>query len=111
MGNQEKLEENDTSEIQLLILPKDACSRAKNQIFCEYPRKVFFELVRQFYGEKEDRESIGKSTFLSKKVKVGENTISGSNCTIDGEIVIGSNCHIGHNVTIIGRVVIGGSCY
>lgn len=90
-----------------LAVATDIFPDVQNTILCDNPKKVFFCIVEQFWGEKEVRPAVGKGTVIGENVKVGANTVIGCNCVIDGDVVIGDNCVLDHNITITGRVSIG----
>lgn len=83
----------------------------ENKIYCESSKKVFFSLIDELFADEEKKQNpIGFGTYISPKVKIGDNVIIGHNCTLDGDISIGDNTHIYNNVNIINRVSIGKNC-
>lgn len=98
-------------KVILIFVPPKLNVNARNLIKLGEPREVFFKVLDKFYGEKRENISeVGKFTYVSPKVVVGENVSIGHNCSIDGEITIGDDTIIQNNVSITGRVAIGKRC-
>jgi len=101
---------NHKKRIETAFVPYSFRGEIDNRIFCEDPKKTFFDVLRHFYKEESYEPKIGAHTYISDNVSIGNNVFIGSNCTIDGDIVIGDNTKISNGVTIIGRVKIGAYC-
>ncbi len=97
-------------EVETAIVPYSFKALISNRIFCENPKKTFFEVLRRFYKKETYEQKIGAHTYISENVAVGKNVSIGSNCTLDGDIEIGDCTRIANGVTIIGRVKIGEYC-
>lgn len=100
----------DASCVALAVVSQDVSFDAKNTIHCSQSKRAFFGLIEHFYGQDEDRPSIGEHTYLSPKVKLGKDVRIGHNCTLDGDITIGDHTVIWNNVTLINRITIGADC-
>lgn len=79
----------------------------QNQIICNNPKKVFFDIIDNFWGDKNFEDHIGHGTVIGENVKLGKNVCIGCNCVINGNIQIGDNCIIDHGVIITNKVEIG----
>lgn len=76
-----------------------------NVITCDYPKEVFFNILRNFFYIKEAAEISTNSVVLTKNF--GKNVSIGSNCFIGEDVIIGDNVIIKHNVVIDGKAYIG----
>lgn len=113
--NKEGLSKKNTLEVRelnLAIIQKGIALQdtPKNYIVIDESKRIFFEILEHFYGDEKTKDKIGEGTYISPKVKIGDNVIIGCNCTIDGEISIGDNTTIFNNVNIINDVTIGENC-
>ena len=97
-------------EVETAIVPYSFNADIQNRIFCDNPKKTFFEVLRHFYKIESYEQKRGAHTFISEDVAVGKNVSIGSNCTLDGDIEIGDYTKIANGVTVIGRVKIGECC-
>lgn len=84
--------------------------RCLNLITVENPKKIFFMIVEKFFNHDTELPEIGKGTYISKDVKIGDSVRIGYNCVIDGKVEIGDNTVIYNNVNIINKVKIGKNC-
>lgn len=103
----------DLSRLALVFVSEEVdAGSAPNAIRTAESKRAFFSTMEHFYAkeEEEERPAIGQFTYLSPKVKLGENVRIGHNCTLDGDITIGDDTVIWNNVVIIGRVRIGRRC-
>lgn len=111
VGRQENIPAGlDLRDVTLAFVAEDVHGEFANYIRTPQPRRAFFFTIEQFYSEEEERPAIGQYTYISPKVKLGENVRIGHNCTLDGDITIGDGTVIWNNVTIINRVRIGKNC-
>lgn len=104
---------NDTiiqEDILLAIVQEGVQCFIPNIIITKTSKRVFFDVLEHFYGEKIEGNLIGENTYISSNVKLGHNVRIGHNCTIDGDIEIGDNTRIYNNVNIINKVRIGKNC-
>lgn len=85
-------------------------SVVENKIITKESKKVFFDLLEHFFSIDDKKENVGKNTYISPEVKLGENVIIGHNCTLDGDIIIGDGTRIYNNVNIINNVAVGKNC-
>ena len=100
----------DLKQVLLAFISEDVNGEFQNTIRSPQSKRAFFSVMEHFYAEEEDRPPVGQFTYVSPKVKLGNNVRIGHNCTLDGEIVIGDNTVIWNNVTIVNRVIIGENC-
>lgn len=112
--NEDKLIELESSlnkSIQLLVIP-DINIENINVINCiktSNPKKVFFDILQAFYGDK-DQYGIGKNNVISPLAKIGNKVYIGNNCTIEDYVEIGDGTKIFNNVTLSKNVKIGKNC-
>ena len=98
----------DLSQLALVFTAEDVnIGNAPNVIRTPRSKQAFFSTIEHFYAKQEDRPAIGQFTYISPKVKLGENVRIGHNCTLDGEITVGDNTVIWNNVVLVNRVSIG----
>lgn len=112
--NEEKLIEINNllnDKIQLLIIPDIDIENInlKNYIKVNNPKKVFFDILENFYGEM-DQCGIGKNNVISPLARIGENVYIGNNCTIEEYVEIGEGTKIFNNVVLSKGVKIGKNC-
>lgn len=110
-GRKNVPEHFDLSRLALVFVSREAdAGPARNVIRTAESKRAFFSTIEHFYAREEERPAIGQFTYISPKVKLGENVRIGHNCTLDGDIVIGDGTVIWNNVVIINRVHIGKNC-
>lgn len=88
-----------------------------NVIRIEKPTKVFFNILEEFFDEK-DKESIitsdvdtyNQHSYVSHKAILGKNVKIGVGCVIEDNVCIGDNTEIHHNVVIRSKTKIGKNC-
>lgn len=97
----------DLSQVSLAIVSEDVSGPFAGAIVTAESKRAFFGVLEHFFGTEELRPRIGKNTYLSTQVRLGENVSIGHNCTLDGDISVGDNVIIGNNVSIVNRVRIG----
>lgn len=113
--NEEKLIEviNDMRDtiIRFLVIPHINIENMniKNCIKVTNPKKVFFDILENFYGEVRD-SSIGHNNVISPLAKIGQNVYIGNNCVIEDNVEIGEGTKLYNNVTIAKNVKIGKNC-
>lgn len=100
----------DLSRISLAFVPDNVEGSFRNVIRTPQSKQAFFSTIEHFYSEEEERPAIGRFTYISPSVKLGNNVRIGHNCTLDGKITVGDNTVIWNNVTIINQVSIGSDC-
>lgn len=100
----------DVSQIALAFAPEDITGNFRNIIHTPQSKRAFFSVIEHFYSEKNVRPPVGKFTYISPNVKLGENVRIGHNCTLDGDITVDDDTVIWNCVTIINRVSIGKNC-
>ncbi|MBQ6206473.1 MAG: hypothetical protein IJK52_05280 [Oscillospiraceae bacterium] len=100
----------DLSQIALAVVSEGVAGNFRNAVYTPQSKRAFFSAIERFYGETEARPAVGHFTYLSPKVKLGNNVRIGHNCTLDGDITIGDNTVIWNNVVIVNRVTIGKNC-
>lgn len=81
-----------------------------NRITTENPKKIFFEIIEEFFNTNTILPEVGNNTYISDNVILGKNVKIGHNCTLAGNIFIGDNTVIYNNVSIINNVKIGNDC-
>lgn len=101
---------NNIIEVETAFVSEDFTGNVANKIICKDPKKLFFNVLHNFYKKNSEDVSIGVHTYISSNVSIGENVVIGSNCTINGDVVIGNNTKIFNGVSIIGSVSIGENC-
>ena len=100
----------DSASIELAVVQNGVKTDIENTLYSDNSKAVFFGILEHFYGDKDEHPLIGEGTYISPKVKIGNNVRVGHNCTLDGDIIIGDNTVIWNNVTIINNVRIGSDC-
>lgn len=102
----------DSRDYSLIVAPKnlDSSLYRGNTIFTDTPKKIFFDILDNLFSESDKTSSIGSGSYISEKVKIGDNVKIGYNCVLDGEIEIGDNTVIYNNVSIINKTKIGRNC-
>lgn len=112
--NEEKLIEINNvlnDKIQLLIIPNIDIENInlKNYIKVNNPKKIFFDILENFYGEV-DQYAIGKNNIISPLARIEKNVYIGNNCTIEEYVEIGEGTKIFNNVVLSKYVKIGKNC-
>lgn len=112
--NESKLREIEDmykDSLQLLIIPDINIKNinVKNYIKVDNPKKVFFDILKNFYGDSE-QNGIGKNNVISPLANLGNNVYIGNNCTIEDYVEIGEGTKIFNNVTLSKGVKIGKNC-
>lgn len=109
--NYEEAKGNIISSIKFIVLPKEYqnTDNFSNYIKTDDPHRVFFNIVEEFYVEKEEI-SRGQNNIISLKAKIADNVYIGNNCTIKDGVEIGSGTRIHNNVIIAENVKIGENC-
>ena len=100
----------DCTAVALAIVSEGVTGEFPNVIETPQSKHAFFSVMEHFYGEEENRPTVGQFTYLSPQVKLGKNVRIGHNCTLDGDITIGDDTVIWNGVTIVNRVSIGKRC-
>lgn len=110
-------EKKENLPMQLVITEQNSGLNPKNIIEADNSKEIFFSVLRQFWGEVEEREIAGDSVILTKSigknVSIGHHCFVGKDVVIEDNVQIGNNvqiecpCHIGDNSTIASGVVIG----
>lgn len=83
----------------------------QNVISARESKKVFFDILHEFWGRKKEWGSVGKGTVISDDAVIDPAVSIGCNCSIAGNVSIGAHTVIEHNVVIQGRVRIGRNCH
>lgn len=99
-------------KITLIVVDEETYNRIScvNVIICDNPKQVFYMIVERFYSISEEKEPIGRYTYIDEKAQVAENVLIGNGCYIGKSAVIGEGTRIYHNVVINGGVRIGKNC-
>lgn len=92
----------------IVVCKEDAMANneANCYIFCEDPKMVFFEIIDEFFVDKNTVGHISNSAVVETE-KIGFNCSVGEFSVIGPEVEIGDNVVIEHHVTIKGKVKIG----
>lgn len=96
--------------MRCVVVQKGVELDVKNQIISSDSKELFFAIIQQFYGRRNDDEPIGAGSVIRRGVKLSEGVRIGCNCVLAGNIRIGSGTVIEHNVTILNDVEIGADC-
>lgn len=83
----------------------------KTQIVVDNGKKVFFDIIDNFFTEEAIEEGIGDGSIIDSTVSLGENVRIGSNCIIKGKVIIGKYTVIEDGAVIKGKVNIGEHCH
>ena len=99
------------NRIQLLVVPNIDIENInlKNYIKVNNPKKVFFDILENLYGES-SQYGIGKNNVISPLASIGKNVYVGNNCTIEDYVEIGEGTKIFNNVILSKAVKIGRNC-
>lgn len=81
----------------------------KCQIWVDNPKDAFFDLLEEFWGEK-DEVLISPQATIEKGAIIGKNVSIGPFTYVSSKTIIGDGTRIGANVTIKGKVIIGKDC-
>lgn len=77
-------------------------------ILCEDPKMCFFEILNEFFYEKNDKviskTSIIHTNNIGKECSIGEFSVLGE------EVTLGNNVIVGNHVILQGKVTVGNSC-
>ncbi len=95
-----------------LIITKNEAEQilqAACQIWVDNPKDTFFDIIDNFWGEKETI-SISPKSVIEEGAIIGANVAIGPYTHISAKTIVGDNCKIGSNVTIKGKVTIGNDC-
>ena len=103
-------DEFDLRQLTLAVISEEVCGDFQNVIRTPHSRRVFFSTIEHFFDCKDTLPPVGRFTYISPQVKLGQNVRIGHNCTLDGDITIGDNTVIWNHVTIVNRVTIGKNC-
>ena len=103
-------ESSNVSSIMLAVVQEGIEVDIGNKILTNESKRIFFDIVKHFYSAENNNSAIGRNTYISPEVRIGNNVKIGHNCTLDGDIYIGDNTTIYNNVNIINRVVVGRNC-
>lgn len=82
---------------------------AKCQIWVGNPKDAFFDVLEEFWGEKNEA-AISPQAIIESGAIIGKNVSIGPFTYISSKTVIGDGTRIGSNVTIKGKVTIGKEC-
>lgn len=109
--NIEFIEENINKKIRLVVLPSTDLNmtRFSNVIMTNNPKRVFFSILSEFYGEKKVSKK-GLNNVISNTARISEDINIGNNCTIGDNVEIGGGTEIFNNVVIANNVRIGKNC-
>ena len=111
LKNISAIEQNGKHNVTLAVVQEGLEeSVAENRIITKESKRVFFDLLENFFSTDKKQESVGRNTYISPEVKLGKNVIIGNNCTLDGDITIGDGTRIYNNVNIINSATIGKDC-
>lgn len=94
------------------VITQSKTPRIRNaavQIWVDDPKKVFFDILEEFWGEK-DKVLISPQALIEKGAVIGKNVSIGPFTHISSKTVIGDGTRIGSNVTMKGKVTIGKDC-
>ncbi len=102
----ENYSENQISGYQDMLMVIDTTEKLDgiNYINCKNPKRVFFSILDNFWGNVRDNK-IERTSVVETK-QIGENVYIGHHCFINKDVVIGNNVTIMHNVTIVCPTVI-----
>lgn len=96
--------------IKCAVVSKGITADIPNCFFAENSKELFFEILKEFFSSKEEKEAIGKHTYIGTNVSICDDVTIGSNCSLDGEITIGKGTVIENNVVLMNKVTIGKNC-
>ena len=101
-----------TMRFKLVIMPPSPQlpDNFENIIITEKPKKIFFDIVEQFFAENRQLPDVGQGTYISVEAVIGKNVKIGYNCVMDGKITIEDDTVIYNNVTMINKVHVGKRC-
>lgn len=97
-------------DIFACVVQKDVEIEARVKIISENSKAVFFSILEKFWGDRDERDIIGKGSVIGSSVQLGDRVQIGCNCSITGDICIGDGTIIGDNVVIKNKVHIGRNC-
>lgn len=80
-------------------------------IIISNPRLAYARVVQEFFVDKIEKTTIGKSTHIGQNVKLGARVVIGEGCVIQDNVEIGDDTIINHHVVIYKNTIIGKSCY
>ncbi|MCR5687792.1 MAG: hypothetical protein K6G58_07225 [Lachnospiraceae bacterium] len=108
---EEKYEEaGRPKDIACAVVQKGVQVDFRNAIIADGSKKVFFGILRQFWGDAPRSGGVGSGTVISDDAKIDPSAVIGCNCTITGQVSVGAGTVIGNNVVIQGKVSVGDGC-
>ncbi len=106
------------SDATVVLINKEVtCPKGKSLLISDDPFRDFNKLSNHFKPFEKATESIskkakiGKNTIVQPNVFIGNNVIIGDNCTIHPNVVLYDNTVIGNNVTIHAGTIIGADAF
>lgn len=105
--NHNMIKNLDLSKITLIIAEEGVENIECDVIYVKNSKAAFFGIIEDLFEYEERRMLIGKNTYISEKVSIGEKVQIGSNCVIDGNIKIGDRTTIMDGTVIINNCEIG----
>ena len=91
--------------ITLCVVKKGVPVQAKTKIITEEPKRVFFEILENFFGKKE--KAVICSDSIVETEKIGRNVSIGHHCFIGPDVIIEDNVTIRNHVQIECPATIG----
>lgn len=102
---------NRSKNIACAVVQSGVVIDLENAIIADHSKEIFFAILHEFWGKKQERSAVGKGTVIIGGAEIEPSVTIGCNCSIDGNVKIGMHTVIEHNVVIQGNVRIGRNCY
>ena len=94
------------------VITQNGTPRIENavcQIWVDNPKEAFFDILEEFWGEKEIAQ-ISPLAVVENGAVIGNNVSIGPFTFVSSQTVIGDGSKVGSNVTLKGKVHIGKDC-
>lgn len=104
---QEKTEGVNFQNVKLLIAEYGLKGPKCNTIFVKGSKAAFFGLIDDLIDPEVHIAAIGKHTYISSNVTIGNDVQIGNNCVLDGKITIGNRTKIMDGTVIVNNCDIG----
>ena len=102
---------DDREEVTLCVVQRGIQIPCALQIVSNDSKAIFFSILEHFWGKMNNqRDRVGKYTYIGPDVVLGDNVCIGNNCSITGRVTIGNDTIIADNVVIQNKVKIGERC-
>ncbi len=97
-----------------IVIEKGLDTEAEVKIFCHNSRRVFFDILDHFWGDRDENEEIDcnaqMGSYVSPQAIVDVSVKIGHGCIISGDVCIGENTILEDRVVLRPHTTIGKDC-